>query len=228
MSARPFGILAGMGPRSTAPFIDLVVDECQRQYGARHDIDFPQMLVLSHPTPFFLDRPIDHQALKDSIVQGLRRLEACGVSFIAMPCNSAHAYFEELRDAVDVPVLNIVDETLALLPQGARATLLATPLTFDCQLYQSGIRARGGEFYFRDAWQLEVTRIICDVKAGHREEASDRWQALIADVRACGCDAVISACTDLNAAMRPSDMPVVDSAQALAQAVVRTYLGQRA
>jgi aspartate/glutamate racemase len=29
------GILAGMGPRSTGPFLDLIVDECQRQYGAR-------------------------------------------------------------------------------------------------------------------------------------------------------------------------------------------------
>lgn len=31
------GILAGMGPRSTAPFIDLVVNECQLQYGAKYD-----------------------------------------------------------------------------------------------------------------------------------------------------------------------------------------------
>jgi len=31
---RLIGILAGMGPRSTAPFVDMLVDECQRQYGA--------------------------------------------------------------------------------------------------------------------------------------------------------------------------------------------------
>lgn len=47
------GILAGMGPRSTAPFVDLVIDECQSQYGATFDIDFPRMLILSQPTPFF-------------------------------------------------------------------------------------------------------------------------------------------------------------------------------
>ena len=47
------GILAGMGPRSTAPFVDLVVSECRNQYGARHDIDFPPMMILSWPTPFF-------------------------------------------------------------------------------------------------------------------------------------------------------------------------------
>ncbi len=29
--AKLIGILAGMGPHSTAPFISMVVDECQRQ-----------------------------------------------------------------------------------------------------------------------------------------------------------------------------------------------------
>jgi len=38
--------LAGIGPRSTAPFVDMLVDECQRQYGTRYDIDFPPMLIL--------------------------------------------------------------------------------------------------------------------------------------------------------------------------------------
>ena len=52
------GILAGMGPRSTAPFVDMVVDECQRQYGARYDIDFPPMQIYALPTPFYIDRPI--------------------------------------------------------------------------------------------------------------------------------------------------------------------------
>jgi hypothetical protein len=28
-----------MGPRSTAPFVDMVVTECQQKYGARRDID---------------------------------------------------------------------------------------------------------------------------------------------------------------------------------------------
>lgn len=48
------GVLAGMGPRSTAPFIDMLVDECQKQYGARFDIDYPKMHIISLPTPLSL------------------------------------------------------------------------------------------------------------------------------------------------------------------------------
>jgi len=54
------GILAGMGPKSTGPFVDTVVTGCQTIYGAKHDMDFPHMMIYSCPTPFYMDRPIDH------------------------------------------------------------------------------------------------------------------------------------------------------------------------
>ena len=52
------GILAGMGPKSTGPFVDTVVAKCQTIYGAKHDIDFPHMMIYSCPTPFYMDHPI--------------------------------------------------------------------------------------------------------------------------------------------------------------------------
>lgn len=52
------GLLAGMGVRSTAPFLDLVVEECTRIYGAGHQPDYPEIVVISWPTPFWVDRPI--------------------------------------------------------------------------------------------------------------------------------------------------------------------------
>ncbi len=46
--AKPLiGILAGMGPRSTAPFVDLLVSECPRQYGAHEDVDYPRVAVIA-------------------------------------------------------------------------------------------------------------------------------------------------------------------------------------
>jgi len=33
---KTIGILAGMGPHSTAPFIDLIITQCQIQYGVKH------------------------------------------------------------------------------------------------------------------------------------------------------------------------------------------------
>ena len=91
------GVLAGMGPKSTAPFIDKIVQLCQEMYGAKHDIDFPPMMIYSCPTPFFLDRPLDHGALELSIIRGAQKLAATGVDFIVIPCNTAHRYFDHIK-----------------------------------------------------------------------------------------------------------------------------------
>ena len=69
------GILAGMGPKSTGPFVDTVVAKCQTIYGAKHDIDFPHMMIYSCPTPFYMDRPIDHEAMKKAIIEGAQNLK---------------------------------------------------------------------------------------------------------------------------------------------------------
>ena len=68
------GILAGM-VKSTGPFVDTVVAECQTIYGAKHDMDFPHMMIYSCPTPFYMDRPIDHEAMKKAIIEGAQKLE---------------------------------------------------------------------------------------------------------------------------------------------------------
>lgn len=215
------GILAGMGPKSTGPFIDTVVAECQTIYGAKHDMDFPYMMIYSCPTPFYMDRPIDHEAMKKAIIEGAQKLESTGASFIAMPCNTAHLYFEELQDSLSIPILNIVDETLQAIPETAkRVALLATEATVQAGIYQDGIVKRNIEYIHHEKWQDMINQIITYIKSGKVEEARELWNALVLQLRE-EVDTAIIACTDLNVVASEG---FVDSSQCLAKAVVRMYL----
>ncbi|TDT80684.1 aspartate racemase [Bacillus sp. AG1163] len=215
------GILAGMGPKSTGPFIDTVVAECQTIYGARHDMDFPHMMIYSCPTPFYMDRPIDHEAMKKAIIDGAQKLESTGASFIAMPCNTAHLYFEELQRSLSVPILNIVDETLQAIPENTkRVALLATEATVQAGIYQDGIAKRNIEYIHHEKWQDMINQIITYIKSGKVEEARELWNALVLQLRE-EVDTAIIACTDLNVVAIED---FVDSSQCLAKAVVRMYL----
>ncbi|MFB7119841.1 aspartate/glutamate racemase family protein [Bacillus tropicus] len=215
------GILAGMGPKSTGPFIDTVVAECQTIYGAKHDMDFPHMMIYSCPTPFYMDRPIDHEAMKKAIIEGAQKLESTGASFIAMPCNTAHLYFEELQDSLSIPILNIVDETLQAIPETAkRVALLATEATVQARIYQDGIVKRNIEYIHHEKWQDMINQIITYIKSGKVEEARELWNALVLQLRE-EVDTAIIACTDLNVV---ASEDFVDSSQCLAKAVVRMYL----
>lgn len=215
------GILAGMGPKSTGPFVDTVVAECQTIYGAKHDMDFPHMMIYSCPTPFYMDRPIDHEAMKKAIIEGAQKLESTGASFIAMPCNTAHLYFEELQDSLSIPILNIVDETLQAIPETAkRVTLLATEATVQAGIYQDGIAKRNIEYIHHETWQEMINQIITCIKSGEIEKAHELWNTLVLQLRA-EVDTAIIACTDLNVV---ANEDFVDSSQCLAKAVVKMYL----
>ncbi|MGG0121276.1 aspartate/glutamate racemase family protein [Bacillus paranthracis] len=215
------GILAGMGPKSTGPFVDTVVAECQTIYGAKHDMDFPHMMIYSCPTPFYMDRPIDHEAMKKAIIEGAQKLESTGTSFIAMPCNTAHLYFEELQRSLSIPILNIVDETLQAIPETAkRVALLATEATVQAGIYQDGIAKRNIEYIHHETWQEMINQIITCIKSGEIEKAHELWNALVLQLRE-EVDTAIIACTDLNVVAIED---FVDSSQCLAKAVVRMYV----
>ena len=214
------GILAGMGPKSTGPFVETVVAGCQTIYGAKHDIDFPHMMIYSCPTPFYMDRLIDHEAMKKAIIEGAQKLESTGVEFIAMPCNTAHLYFEELQHSLSIPILNIVDETLQAIPESTkRVALLATEATIQAGIYQDGITKRNIEYIHHEKWQTMINQIITCIKSGEIEAAQELWSALVLQLKD-DVDTTIIACTDLNVV---ANEEFVDSAQCLAEAIVKMY-----
>jgi len=226
---KTIGILAGMGPRSTSPFLELVLDQCQKQYGAKYDIEYPHIIIYSLPTPFYLDRPINHTELKASIIEGLKRLESCGATYIAIPCNTAHKYYEELITSIDRPLLNIIDETLENISESRRITLFATKSTFDSGLYQKELEEKGYEFFFDESWQEKVNEIISLIKSGENIiERNKKWDDLLKSVNTKGIDSIIIACTDLNVVLKDSinryNITFIDSSECLAKAVVREYL----
>ncbi len=229
MKQKLIGILAGMGPRSTAPFVDMVVTQCQVRYGARHDDEFPPMMIYSLPTPFYVDRPIDHQALKRVIAAGLQKLEATGVDFIAMPCNTAHIYFDELAARINVPLLNMIDLTLRALPPSAnKAALFATRPTANAGIYQRGLEHAGLALIASESWQAQIDVLIQGIKSSLAlETLRRRWGELLSEVTAAGVDTLLLACTDLNVISQdtPSGLTLIDATECLAKVTVDNWKG---
>lgn len=223
---KTIGILAGMGPRSTSPFLELVLNQCQQQYGAKDDIDYPHILIYSLPTPFYVDRKTDEKALGKSIEDGVKKLEACGVDFIAIPCNSAHKFYDSLVEVVKVPILNIIEETLKNIENSSTVTIFATETTISSKLYQTKIRDCGCKYYFNISWQPKINEIIKMIKSNiDIENVREKWDSLMDKVIDSGIDTVIIACTDLNVVLNKTErVKIIDSAESLAAAVVKKYL----
>lgn len=222
------GILAGMGPRSTSPFLELVLNECQRQYGAKFDIDYPHILTYSLPTPFYLNRELDHDAMERTIIGGAKRLEAAGASFIAIPCNSAHLYIKAIQSALAIPTLDIIETTIAALPDRKLSTVLATPSTMNSRLYQKRLEEQEIPYAVHEDWQDQVNRTIRAVKDGAMARAHLVWEELVGRLQEMEIRNVILGCTELSAlSSKSNELHFIDSGAALARETVSHYCSLR-
>jgi aspartate racemase len=231
MPAPTIGILAGMGPRSTGPFLDLVVTACQEMYGARHDIDFPRMLICSQPAPFYEDQPIDHSALEAATLDGLRLLESAGADFLAMACNTVHFYYSRLASAVSVPLLNIVELAVQAIPASAgKVALVAARPTAEAGIFQDALATSGHEVA-EIGWQDHVDVMLSAIRETTDPEAFRRlWSPILKQAQAVGAGAILVACLDLSGVVRYAEAqaPIVDAANCLARAIVKRWLAGQA
>ena len=227
MGKKRLGILAGMGPRSTAPFLELVYDECQRQFGAKYDADYPEIVIYSWPTPFYLDKEIDDIELFKAIKNGLVELEKNDVTITAIPCNTAHKYFDQLKKYSKSKLLNIIEITIGRMGNDSkRSTVLATKPSMDMKLYQRAIEKKGVEYYFDSRWQEEVNKIIGSIKNKESgENLLKKYKDLENRIIEARVDTAIFACTDLAVIKDTSiNLKIIDSSKELAKELIKEYL----
>lgn len=226
MAEKLVGVLGGVGPMATVYFMQRVIELTE----ADTDQEHLNMVVWQHAaipdrTAFLLGYS-DEDPLP-VMVSDARRLEADGVDFIAMPCNTAHYFYDELAAAVGIPFLDIVDETVAAAQQGVpglrRLGVLATDGTVRTGTY-AGVSARRGveAVVPDDVVQREVSDIIyAGVKAGRPVER-ERFEAVVDHLRRRGCQAIVLGCTELSVLGRElgTGPDVVDSVDVLARRTI--------
>ncbi|MEO7422085.1 MAG: amino acid racemase [Ornithinibacter sp.] len=233
MRNEPVGILGGVGPMATVYFMSRVL----AMTDASRDQDHVDMLVWNHAS--IPDRTAylvgdSHESPGPVMAEDARQLERAGARFIALPCNTARAFYDEIQSAVEIPVIDLVAETVATaraeVPGLTTLGILATDGTLLAQTYHRAAEAVGlTALSPDDVTQKDVMSMIYDgVKAGVPVER-DRLDAAIAHLRAKGAQAVVLACTELSVLrsdLAIEDPDVIDSLDVLAARTV-TLAGAR-
>jgi len=194
---KTIGILGGMGPMASVEFYRRLVVNTPAQADQQHT----HILIDSDPS--VPDRTAALLRGGESPVPVLqamaRRLEAAGAEILAMPCNTAHAYIEEIRAAVSIPMVDMIEETVSSVERPP-VGILATDGTVETGLYQQALAARGIEAIVpgpKD--QTTVMDVIAAIKAGGcLQESAKRIAAVVERLAAAGAVAAIAACTELS------------------------------
>jgi len=223
------GVIGGMGPDATIDFMTRVL----RCTPAEVDQDHVRMLVDQNPRI-----PSRQLAMKGegedpgrALAASAAGLEAGGAEFIVMPCNSAHAWENDIRAAMAIPFVSIVDTSVSRARQSVGngpIGLLTTPGCFAAGLYQRALA--GGESVLQTADELEDTLALVDkIKAGDKSgDVETGLRELGERLVTRGAKALIAACTELPLVLDQSmfSVPLVLSTEVLAEKTVALALGQ--
>lgn len=166
------------------------------------------------------------------MLRSAERLQAAGADFLICPDNTIHAAMNHVRERSPLPWLHIAEVVAAEAARRTvkRAALLGTRWLVDSTVYPDALSAHGIELLRpEEAEKDAVARIIMDELVNDiQEERSIAYlQALIDDLKQCGCDAVILGCTELPLVLSDanSSLPTLDSTRLLADAALRHAIG---
>lgn len=210
---KTLGVMGGMGPEATSYYYENVIAHTAASCDQEH-ID---MVILSHASmPDRTEAIVSGQNkhLINKLCNDARTLESLGVSNIAITCNTSYYFYEQIQKAVNIPVINMVQESVSYAVRDfdnvKRVGIMATDGTINSKIYHRACRKAGvtpvkpSEERQKDVMSL----IYDDIKAGKPGDRR-KFDRVISEFMRKGCDVIILACTELSVFKGKHDVPSV-------------------
>ena len=223
---KAIGILGGMGPEATADLYMRIIRILQSK-GAKYDSDFPQIFIYSLPLPDIVKDIKYERIIVPMLINGIKKLEKAGASFIAIPCNSVFSYFKQMQNAVSIPIINIMEETSKEVNKKGfkKVGVLGTKLTIKQKLFDNSLKDYNVKVIKPTINQQKIiTRIIMNILS--RRKLKQDKLALISIIKYLqnkGAEAIIIGCTELPLILSQKDVKIkiFDTMAVLATAVIK-------
>ncbi len=199
------GVLGGMGPMATVDFLHKLVDRTPAKADHEH------IPTITCSVPQLPDRI---QAIFEGgasplprLIDAIETLQNAGAVCIAMPCNTAHYWYEEFAPAAKVPFLHIADTAMTAVGNGKSSKmklgLMGTRGTLKAGFYQKRFAAQGIDHLVTAAADQEklVDPAIKAIKANELEQATPLIERAAESLLAQGATTVVLACTEIPVVM---------------------------
>lgn len=226
MEKQVIGILGGMGTLATAHFFDVLVKNVKSE----KDQDYPRIIIYNNPDIPDRTKAIigEGKSPVEEIVRTMKNLQNAGAQIIAMPCISAHYYFDEITRHCDVQMINMIEETYKVYENeiyGKKVGLLATTGTVKAKTFLRFFpeeKVLVPDDYIQENMVMEAIYGKKGIKVG---ELNHPKKLLIQSAETLinqGADAIIAGCTEVSVALKNDDLPVyyLDPIVILAEATI--------
>jgi aspartate racemase len=209
---KTIGLIGGMSWESTAIYYRLINEHVRDRLGGLHSAEI-FLRSLDFDAVVALQRADRWDAAADLLGNSARALADAGADCVLICTNTMHLVADSVAQRVDVPLLNIIDETgRAVAAAGCRRPLLlATRYTMEQGFYVKRMQARHGvEALIPDGDDRALVHaVIFDelCRGIVREDSRRRLLEIVARGRAKGADSVILGCTEICLILDPAGLP---------------------
>ena len=217
------GVIGGMGVQATGRFYRMLMDmqavACEQEY----------LDVLLYSKPSTPDRTafITGESTispLESLQHAAAVLENAGAACIVMPCVTAHYFYDDLSQAVKVPIINMLEETVrhAAGCGYSKVGLLATDGTVEGRFFHKAFAAHGIETIVPEAdGQAAVMDLIYAIKRGAYLDIDTGMAPVIHSLQTKGAQAIVLGCTELSLPKEVRGISCIDAMEILAQAALK-------
>lgn len=223
---RKLGLIGGMSWVSTAMYYEQINKGVSRKLGG---LSSAPLVIESLDFAVVARMQANEQwpQLAKLLTSSAKRLERAGADGLILASNTMHKVYDEIADAVGVPILHIGDVTAAKLVKDGvrRAGLIGTRFTMSEAFYRDRIEAHGITVATPDPGMMkEIDRIIYEeLGRGIISRVSQRTlKTCLTIMGQARNQAVILGCTELVMLVDPvaNVIPVYDTTALHSQAAV--------
>ncbi|MGL4914096.1 MAG: aspartate/glutamate racemase family protein [Romboutsia sp.] len=219
------GVMGGLGPMATVYFFDMVV----RLTDAKSDQEHIDMIITNRATTpdrtdYIIEKSEDSPV--EVLIKDAKKLEQYGTDFLVITCNTAHYFYDQISQSVDIPVINIIEETVRYAKEKGHKKLgiLATTGNIKTKLYQNMCEKYDIDYLVLDeAKQKLIMDIIYkDIKSGNNADM-DKFNIVIKHLKENNCDGAILGCTELSILKNDNKLDnefYIDSLEVLARKTI--------
>lgn len=195
------GIIGGMGPLATSIFFSRIIEKTN----ASKDQDHIWTVISSHATmpdrTSVIEQGLDKSLILQAVSEDIKIMEVANVDKIAIPCNTFHYFYEDVQNLTEIPIINMIDETLKEFSKsyGKKPLVLSTIGTKKAQVYEKYSKKYGiSIIVLEEEFVNEINNIIYDIKETNVVENPKFLELLNVLINKYNPDGIILACTELS------------------------------
>jgi len=226
MNQKIIGILGGMGTEATLDLFYKII----KLSPAEKDQDHFRIIIDNNPK--IPDRTdailgIGKDPLPE-LIKTAQNLEKAGADFIIMPCNTAHYFISGIHQNINIPILNMIEESANyvknIFASFKKIGLLASKGTYKTKLYNSFFNTKNIDILIpTPPEQDKIMNLIYMVKSGILSEQMKSQIIKISEEQIKkGAQAIIAGCTEIPLILKDKDIkvPIIDSTNILAKRAI--------